>query len=211
MLTVWMTAMALAQQPIVVMGSGLVRSSSESAAELPSTGTWVATLGDCLEESNPGSFRVVDRVGPTETVRSTARRMEELRELGPAAVVLAFGASDSQEAGPDDSRLRRELEKLLAQIRETTPDTALYLVDRVGPRMSDSAEQAAADAYVTTWNAMLASVTASSTSVQHIEVWAEWPREDESRTPLMTADGTLSDQGHARVGAAVCAALTPKQ
>ena len=68
------------------------------------------------------------------------------------------------------------------------------------------ADQVALDQRAESWNAAIAAAAAQP-GVAHVDLWKDWPRSGPERAAL-TADGQrLTDQGHARVAAAVCDAV----
>ena len=67
--------------------------------------------------------------------------------------------------------------------------------------------QAKIDELTSAWNTALSEFAGSAEGVRHIDLWADWPRERPERAGLTVDGWHLSDQGHARVGAAVCDAV----
>jgi hypothetical protein len=130
-------------------------------------------LADCLEERAPGQFSVVDR-----TTVPASRRLDGVRELAPAAIVVAFGARDTG------------LRRLLREVRETS---AHVIVVGVG-------------APTKAWSDELAALARAEPGIEPVDLLVEWPTDDAGQAALATG-GALSDQGHARVAAALCDAV----
>jgi lysophospholipase L1-like esterase len=57
------------------------------------------------------------------------------------------------------------------------------------------------------WNKALGAVAESADDVAVVDLWTDWPRAAAERGALTLNGWHLSDQGHARVAAAVCDAL----
>ena len=204
--------MALAADPVVAMGDGLVVAPPDAKTAANSTGSWVASLGDCLQEASSEQFRVVDRVAPGETVRSARDKVAAVVELSPAVVVVGLGARELGSAKPDSSKFRKELGKLVRDLRATETPSQVLLVGMVAPTLhqadaGDPEAQEKLDALADEWNASLGDV-AKQEGVRHVDLWASWPRKGGERAALTTGAWELSDQGHARVAAAVCDALS---
>ncbi len=179
----WWVVAAWAGSPVVALGDG------GTAPANPVTGGWVTVLADCLEERAPGQFSVVDR-----TIASNHKGVA-VAELGAAAIVVALG--------PDDTPIgafRRELGRLIRSLRDAAPQ--IVLVGIAPPSTGDAARAAA-------WNAAVASAAQAEPGVRHVDLLADWPVEEAARAAL-TTDGILSDQGHARIAAAVCDTLLRK-
>lgn len=204
--------LALAADPVVAMGDGLVVAPPDTKTAANSTGSWVAALADCLEETAPERFRVVDRVAPGETVRSARERVAAVVELAPAVVVVGLGARELGAAKPDAGRFRKDLDRLVRDLK-ATPSTEVLLVGMVAPTLHQAdagspEDQAALDALADEWNAALSEV-ARADGVRQVDLWSSWPKKGGERAALTTGAWELSDQGHARVAAAVCEALVP--
>ncbi|MBA2320021.1 MAG: SGNH/GDSL hydrolase family protein [Deltaproteobacteria bacterium] len=178
----WWAAATWAGSPVVALG------------DAGPAGGWVPVLADCLEERSPGNFSVVDRAAVGETVGSVGKRAAGVRELGPAAIVLSLRV---EEATPP-AAFRKDLSRVLRDLRG--PDTRIVLVGIAPPT-------AASEVLAAEWNAQLAALARSEPDVQHADLLADWPKDEPGRAALSSATWTLSDQGHARVAAAVCDVL----
>lgn len=214
----WWSTIALAQQPlpVVALGDGLVAGppARAAAAEPGGPGGWVPALADCLEERSPQRFTVVDRAVGGETVASARGRLAGVRELQPAWVIVTLGAQELSDPAVDLKRLRQELrgvvDELTARARKGRP--GVLLVGLVPPTLGqvDGAEAAAqegVDGRTAEWNRALAEVAGQAEQVVHVDLWADWPREAQARSALTVQGWSLSDQGHARVAAAICDAV----
>jgi lysophospholipase L1-like esterase len=87
----------------------------------------------------------------------------------------------------------------------------VILVGMVPPTLSqagpdDTERQAALDARTEAWNAEVAKLARRLPGVRHLDVWTDWPR-DGARATHTDKGWHLSEQGHARVAAAVCDAV----
>jgi hypothetical protein len=134
-----------------------------------------------------------------------------VRELGAAWVVVTLGAQELADAATDPKRLGEELGALVGELKPRKGPKVL-LVGLVPPTLSqvvgaDAATQAGVDERTTEANRALAALAAGSEAVEHLDLWADWPREGAARAALTERGWSLSDQGHARVAAAVCDAL----
>lgn len=205
-----LAAIALAApKPVVALGDGLV--AGNPAVESPAgPGGWVAALADCLEERQPGQWTVVDRTVPGDTAATALARVDAVQELSPGLVVVSVGARELADSQADPEGFRLQLGELVDALhaQEALP---IMLVGMVPPTMdqlgSRAGDQELVDARTTTWNQILAQVAESTPSATHLDLWTQWPRQGADRSAL-TVDGVhLSDQGHARVAAAVCDAV----
>jgi lysophospholipase L1-like esterase len=184
-------------------------------------GGWVPVLADCLEERAPQRFSVVDRAVSAETLVTARKRVSAVRELAPGFVVVTLGAQEIT-AGPaepgDLKQLRGELDDLVGELlgkgRKAARPTVLLLsmvpanlAQAGGPPDEIEAQQREVDLRISSWNEALAQVAKGSDSVAHVNLLADWPQEAEARARLTEGGWTLSDQGHARVAAAVCDAI----
>jgi len=211
----WFAAKALAaSQPVVAIGNGLVAApmGAEVAAAETVPGGWVTVLQDCLDEGVPEAYTVVDRAVPGETAKSARERVAGVVELSPALVVVALGAQELGAESPSPSRFTKELQKLVDELRgaEKTPD--VLLVGMVPPTLKQAgnvqeAAQGAIDTRTARWNSALKALAADRPGVRHVDLWTDWPRDLAARSGLTVSGWHLSDQGHARVGAAVCDAV----
>ena len=211
MISLWLLSQAIAGAPVVALGDGLVVSPAEAAGPGPSAGSWVAVLADCLDERSPAKYRVVDRVHTGETARTALKKVETVRALEPSVVVVGLGARELGQAKPDAVKFRRDLTRLVRDLRVDDSTTEVLLVGMVSPVLdTDSAahRQSSLDAQASAWNVSLAEIAAEAEGVQHVDLWANWPRSGADRAALTDQVWTLSDQGHARVATAICDALT---
>ncbi len=199
----WLVAAAYAGAlPVVAMGDGLVAGASPSAAP----GGWVAVLQDCLEERAPGRFSVVDRAngGP---VRETFERGDAVRELDPTVVVVTFGAHALD--GVSAPSLEKDVGKLIRALRSGDAPPRVVLVGVAPAVASVAADQAKLDEQIAAWNAVL-TTAASKDGVRRVDLLTDWPADPAARAGLASGAWALSDQGHARVAAAVCDAVLAK-
>lgn len=211
LLLLLLTQMALAAEPVVAMGDGLVAAPPDAQTAAPSTSSWVAALADCLEERATGRFQVVDRVAPGETVRSARDRVDSVRELTPKVVVLGLGARELGASKPDSKSFKRDLGRLVREIRTVDTPAEVFVVGMIAPTLhqadaGDPEEQTRLDELADAWNDALVAF-AKAEGVRHVDLWSSWPRDGGERASLTTGAWELSDQGHARVAAAVCDAL----
>lgn len=211
--TTWLAAAA--PLPVVAVGDGPVLAPHNSTApDQTVPGGWVAVLADCLEERNPARFTVVDRVVPGETTATLRERLEPVRELRPSWIVVTLGARELAEEGSQPAAIRGELESIVTQlrskIRKVRPEVLLIgLVPPVLEQIEgrDPADQATTDERVVAYNALLTELAAATEGVTFVDLWSGWPREPKGRSGLAVGGWSLSDQGHARVAAAVCDAV----
>jgi lysophospholipase L1-like esterase len=189
----------------------LVVAPPDAATAAPSTSSWVAALGDCLEERAAGQFHVVDRVAPGETVRSARDRIADVRDMKPSVVVVGLGARELGADKPDGNRFRKELTKLTQQLRSAESSPTVVLVGMVAPTVVDDPKiQLDIDKLATAWNLSLEEMAAGDEHIRHVDLWASWPKDGAQRTALTVDAWELSDQGHARVAAAVCESVSPE-
>lgn len=203
MLALWLSLALAGPQSIVVLGDGLVVGSSDAGGATESQSGWVAGLADCLAESAPGRFAVVDRVRPQETVASAQGVIAEALSASPGMVVVGLGAQEATK-GSDIGAFEASLTTLAQRLRSDAPMRRVLLVGVV-PSASSAAE-GGVDKRIARWNESLSRV-AVATGALHVDLWADWPRQVAARAPLTSGDGGLTDQGHARVAAAVCDAV----
>ena len=199
-------------EPVVAIGDGLVVAPPEAATTAPSTGSWVAALGDCLEERAAGRFQVVDRVAPGETARTARERVGEVRELGPSVVVVGLGARELGAEKPDAGRFRKEMTRLVRELVSAESTPRVLLVGMIPPTLdqaeaAEKGQQGRLDELAVRWNGALAELAASEAQVEHVDLWSDWPRAADLRAGLTALAWELSDPGHARVAAAVCDAV----
>jgi len=179
----WWVATTWAGSPVVALGDA-------GAA----TGGWVPVLADCLEERAPGRFSVVDRAAVGETVGSLQKRIAGVRELGADAIVLSLRVDE----GTPPAAFRKDLARVLRDLRGSAG--RIVLVGVAPPTVA--AEPLAAE-----WDAQLAALARSEPDVVHADLVSDWPKDDAGRAALSAARWTHSEQGHARVAAAVCDVL----
>lgn len=176
---------AWAQSSIVLaVGDGLVAGSSGPS------GAWVPALADCLEERAPHGYTVVDRVSADQTLASARAHAAEAKGLGASVVVLALGSREvagEWQAGP----VRTALGALVADARGAR---RILLV----PPVPGTAAAPGLAAY----DALLVDLAKADPAVERVDLLSTWPRDG-----AMTQAGALSEQGSARVAAAVCAAV----
>jgi hypothetical protein len=199
-LALWMSLALAAPRPLVVVGDGLVVGSHAPSTEGEPSSGWVAGLGDCLGERAPGRYSVVDRVRPTETVRSVLGIVDAVLAPEPALIVMGLGAQEAN-ASADLAEFEASLTALSARLGADGRGLVL-----VGVVPSSEAAPGEGDARITRWNEAISRV-ASASSARHVDLWAAWPREPSARASLTASTHGLTDQGHARVAAAVCDAV----
>lgn len=194
---------------VVAMGDGPVAGPPASATP-PAAGGWVPSLADCLEERAPGRFAVVDRAATGETARSARRTARDIAALTPRIVLVTLGAQELGDPDATPEGLTGDLREVVQALhRRDRP--RVVLVGLVPPTLAqtdqgDAERQARADARTAAWNQAVAGLAAELDAVDHVDLWADWPH-DESRSALTQRGWSLSDQGHARVAAAVCDAV----
>lgn len=193
MLLGWLfVQIALAEpDPVVAIGDGFVAppapamgSATGAAKAAPAMG-WVAVLADCLEERAAGRFAVVDRAITGETPTAAQARVSSVLELDPKLVLVGIASPTAEQA----AAWRAEIQGLIGSLSPQVPGVLLVAVGRTD---GDPA-----------YAAILTDVTGSVPGVVHVELGDPATGEP---TPLLSA-GALTDQGHARVGAAVCDAV----
>lgn len=200
----WLAATAYAGTlPVVAMGDGLVAGASPSAAP----GGWVAVLQDCLEERQPGRYSVVDRAG-AEPIRATFERGEAVRELAPTVVVVTFGAHALD--GMTAPSLEKDVGKLIRALRAGDAPPQVVLVGVAPAVAAAAADQAKLDEQIAAWNAVLTTAARDVPGVRRVDLLTDWPADPGARAGLASGAWALSDQGHARVAAAVCDAVLAK-
>ena len=80
----------------------------------------------------------------------------------------------------------------------------------VAPAVAEvAADQAKLDEQIAAWNAVLTAVAAKD-GVRRVDLLTDWPADPAARAGLASGAWALSDQGHARVAAAVCDAVLAK-
>lgn len=214
----WWSTVTLAQlpQPVVALGDGLVAGppAKATAVEPALPGGWVPALADCLEERSPQRFTVVDRAVGGETVATVRGRLAGVRELQPAWVVVTLGAQEIADPAADLKRFRQDLRAVVDELtaRSRKSRTGVLLVGLVPPTLgqvegADPATQDGVDGRTAEWNRAFVELAASVDNVVHVDLWTEWPRDASARAALTVNGWSLSDQGHARVAAAVCDAV----
>jgi hypothetical protein len=221
-------ALAADPLPLVTLGGGVVMGPGAPApapaatvaepapaaapapapALAPMPGGWVPVLADCLEERAPQRFTVIDRASLGATVSQIRAHLGEVRALGPAWVVVTLGGAEMGE----QKGLRAELEGFVAEVgvgRVVLVGLVPVTVDGAEP-----AVQASADARAARWNKLLdevaSRVAAQGAGVVHVDLWSQWPKDAAGRAALSTRSGALTDQGLARVAAAVCDVVLAK-
>jgi len=193
------------------MGNGLVAlpAGAERGATETVPGGWVTVLQDCLDEGAPASFTVIDRAVPGETAKSARERVDGVVELSPGLVVVALGAQELGDESPSPARFKRDLQRLVDALRQAPRKPDVLLLGMVPPTLAQAGEvpgnaQQDIDNRTSAWNEALKSVASEQAGVRHVDLWSDWPRESGQRAGLTVNGWHLSDQGHARVGAAVC-------
>lgn len=161
-------------------------------AAAPAPAGWVAAVADCLDERAPGRFRVAE-VAPVGEV-----------DHAPVTL-LGIGDSRLATAQPDRRAFVADLTARVTALRAA--GTEVVLVGLVPPNPDQITAAPVRDAVVAEaphWNAAIADLARRTGGVRHVDLWSHWPTDPAERA-RMTVDGwSLSDQGHARVAAAVC-------
>lgn len=202
MLALWLSLAQAGPLPIVAVGDGLVAGPAASEAGAEPASSWVAGLGDCLSEGAPGRYAVVDRVRARETAVTAMQVVDKARAAKPKLVVVGVGAQEAI-AGGDVAQFSAELGQLVEALKDSRKPAGLVLVGVVPASAED---QDALDARIASWNEAIAT-TATSHGAVHVDLWKDWPREAAERSALTGPGYSLTDQGHARVAAAVCDAV----
>lgn len=210
-ISAWMTV-ASAGDPTVVlaMGDGLV--AGPPAAVAPEVAAaWVTSLADCLDERATDAYSVTDRATPGETVKTARAKVGQLRKEPADVVVVTLGAQELADDQAQAEQLAGQLETLLTEMRAPKQPTPVILVGMVPPTLAqagpdDGERQSAIDARTEAWNAEVAKLARRLPGVRHLDVWQDWPR-DGARQAHTEKGWHLSEQGHARVAAAVCDAV----
>jgi GDSL-like lipase/acylhydrolase family protein len=218
-LVLWFVATAALADPVAVLalGDGLVAAAPAEGAKASSVpGGWVPVLADCLQERAPQRFSVVDRVAAGETLATAHDKLAGARELGPDFIVVALGARELAGDPLEPAKLRGELDSLVADLRQKRIGPGrrptVLLLSAVPPTLSqvagsDPALQVHLDERAASWNQVLADEARTGDGVVHVDLLADWPRDGAARSALTVGGWSLSDQGHAKVAAAVCDAL----
>jgi hypothetical protein len=213
---------ALAADPLtlVTLGGGVVMgppapapapvpAPSITAAPDPAPGGWVPVLADCLQERAPQRFTVIDRASLGATVAQIRTHLAEVRALGPAWVVITLGGAEVGEQGG----VRAELEGFVAEVG--VGRVVLVGLVPVTVTGAEPAAQASVDERVAKWNKVLdevaTRVAGQGAAVVHVDLWSQWPKDAAGRAALSTRSGALTDQGLARVAAAVCDVVLARQ
>lgn len=200
-------AQALANAPVVTVGSDLV-AGSPARDDRPAS-AWVPVLADCLEEARPGKLPVVDRSRAGVTSVSLKDDVEGVRSLAPTAVVIGVG---SHEAPSGDPAVFRDQVEAVVKLLRADGGPQVYLVGLVAPVVGQLPapdgqpvpEQAASDAKLVPWNEGLEKIASLDDGVWFVDLWGAWPREQAERDVLTTGGYVLTDPAHARVGAVIC-------
>lgn len=172
--------------------------------QAPNPGGWIPVLADCLEERASGRYTVVDRSSLGGTLAQIRGHLPEVRALSPAWVVVALGAAELGEP----KGARAELEGLVSEL-----GVGRVLLVGLVPSLTEGAEpaaQATLDEQAARWNKLLGEVASKGGGVVHVDLWSQWPKDPAGRAALSTRSGALSEQGLARVAAAVCDAVLAK-
>ncbi|MBN2800245.1 MAG: SGNH/GDSL hydrolase family protein [Deltaproteobacteria bacterium] len=193
----WMTALAFAAPAqVVALGDGPVMTPPGQVREAGEP-VWEMVMADCLQEKAAEPWTVLDRTQPGASPEVQVGRVAEVRGLSPRAVVTL------SVTGPWDEARAGEVSALLLSL-SVAGGPSVFVVGPVAPAVAD---QAPMDAQADRWNAGLAQLTGGMERVELVDLWADWPRSGPARAGLTLDGGRLSDQGHARVGAALCEAL----
>lgn len=190
----WLSV-ALAGEPVPVVAVGDALTAPSSSAPAPSSsspGGWVAVLADCLEERAKGRYTVVDRAIAGQTPDEARAKLATILELKPGLVLVGVS--------PPKATDKESVAAFQAQLEAIGHDVAgkgagTVLVGVVDPAGSDPR-----------WNDAVSQVAKDIPGVVHVDLVVDWPSDPADRAALMR-DGYLSEQGHARVGAAVCDAV----
>lgn len=183
MLFILGAALAADPTPVVAMGDAWVAPDA-----LP--GGWVAVLADCLEERAKGRYSVVDRATAGQDPQAARSRLGPILDLAPGLVLVGVSAP----ASVDNDAARAFEDALGALGRDITGRGSVTLlvgvVEPAGGRYNEVVER----------------VAGQVPGVVHVDLAKDWPRDDAQRDALAIKTW-LTDQGHARVGAAACDAV----
>jgi hypothetical protein len=181
---VWLagTAFAGGAVPIVAIGDGLLPASSA-----PGPGGWVAVVADCLEERRAGAFTVVDRAVPGGDPGVALGSVGGALELAPQLVLVGLAPPHAD----DVAAFKAQVDALVAALIPRVGAVVLVGVADPGGRPE--------------WGAALDELVAAHPGVVHVDAARDWAAPE--RATLIGAGGVLTDQGHARVGGAVCDAI----
>jgi hypothetical protein len=189
----------------------------------------VPALADCLEERAPRRYTVVDRLQDGETLASAQRKYvgadaggeppdpaeaAALGEVHPALVVVGLGGRELAAEAFDVKALRGALGGFVTGLRPKgrKPEATVLLLSAVPPTLAqvegaDPALQEKLDRRAADWNGALADLARPGAGLVHVDLLRDWPKDPTSRAALTVNGWSLSDQGHARVAAAVCDAV----
>ena len=197
----WISSALAGAMPVVAIGDGMVAEGSPAAAP----GGWVAVLQDCLDERAPGRYSLVDRASGNAAF-AAFKHPDSVRDLVPDSVIVAFGAKSLDGVTP--AALEKDITKLIRALRVGPMPPEIVLVGLVRPTAATPVEQAHMDEQVAAWNTVIMSAGGPETAgVRRVDLLGEWPTEPGARSALSAGPWALSDQGHARVAAAVCDAV----
>ena len=176
-------ALAAEPTPVVAMGDAWVAPDA-----LP--GGWVAVLADCLEERAKGRYSVVDRASSGQGPELARSRLGPVLDLAPGLVLVGVSAPTAV-----DKDAAKAFEDALGALGRdiTAHGSATLLVGVVEPAGGK-------------YNEVVDRVAAKIPGVVHVDLAKDWPPEGTPRDALSTQTW-LTDQGHARVGAAACDAV----
>lgn len=195
--------------PVVTLGAQVAMdkplpmpASTGVPAPAPVPGGWVPAFADCLEERAPQRFTVVDRASLGATISQLREHMAEIKALSARWIVVTLGPEGETKG------VRNDLEALVGDLGVEH----VVLVGQV-PVPSEDPEPSAQptpDERAAKWNKLLGDVASRHPIAVHVDLWAGWPKDTAGRAALSTPSGQLSDQGLARVAAAVCDAVLAK-
>lgn len=177
-------ALAAEPTPVVAIGDSLA---TPSAVGAPGSGGWVAVLADCLEERARGRYTIVDRAVAGQAPIAAKAGLATVLELGPGLVIVGVR---TPAADVDVKPWQRDIHEIVLDVSKKGATTMLVGVIEPTPK----------------WNVALVDAGKGVSGVVFVDLAKDWPAAETDRTALESG-GNLTDQGHARVGAAVCDAV----
>lgn len=185
----WLLQAALAADPTSVVAAGDAMLAPEAAP----TGGWVAVLADCLEERAAGRYAVVDRAKAGATPAQVREQMPDILGQRPKIVVVGLAAP----AQTDKDTVASFEVAVLGLARDLTAGGADVVLLGV---VEDGASTVA-------WGDIVQRAVSSVPKVAHVRLGSDWPADPAARSALISRH-VVTDQGHARIGAAACDAVT---
>jgi len=186
--------------PLVAVGDGFV------GADEATVGRWSTVLADCLQEGAPGRWTVLDRTKANAKPDALLAQAEEVQALEPAYVVISLGPASFSEDPLDVGALREQVSGLVKALQGPSLPRVLLIGVRPSSLREAALSTAAVDA-TARFDAMLHDLAETSPDVHHLPLASAWPTDAAERAALVTEQGSLTSQGHARLAAAACDAV----